>query len=295
MKIKGLIFFLLLLLAIGVVAASDDVNDTITAPGDNIELENENTNRISVESNGELEEDADYSESLTTDTTALQPQISVNTITGTQGKQLTLKAAVKTDNGPVSNATVVFKFNGKTYTAKTNADGVATASLKFPASKALKTTSKIKGNVLTKTTIYKSTYKCDVTVSGEGLNTSKASFNVISKKASTVKKYKIIKTKKTYTLPVKSGWKGYSKGTYGIVTHKYKSGYYNRLETVVGKKNSDVIAFSIKYHYKLDGKWKWDKWNSYKKGQSSVFSYTSDVKCDKIMVKYTQVSYKLIK
>ena len=137
------------------------------------------------------------------------PQISVSTITGTQGKTLTLKATVKTDNGTVQNANVQFKFNGKTYTAKTNANGVATYTLKFPASKALKTTSKTKGSILTKTTTYKSTYKCGVTVSGDEINNASASFNVISKKASTVKKYKIIKTKKTYTLPVKNGLKVY--------------------------------------------------------------------------------------
>lgn len=296
MKIKGLIFFLLLLLAIGAVAASDDVNDTISAPGDNIELENEISKMISVEDNNELEEDGDYSENLTTNTTPMQPQISANTITGNQGKQLILKATVKTENGPLKDATVQFKFNGKTYTAKTNENGVATYTLKFPLSKALKTTSKTKGNILTKTTTYKSTYKCDVTVSGDGLNTSKASFNVISKKASTVKKYKIIKTKKTYTLPVKNGWKGYSKGAYGIATHKYKKGYYNVLETIVLHKNDEkFIKFSTKHHYKMDGKWRWDKWTTCNAGTYDEFGYLKGITCDKIMVKYTQVSYKLIK
>ena len=281
---KCLVFFLLLVLFVGAVSASEDVNDTISIDDNG---QNSIDDTLSVDNDNIIKEEDEIAKE--------DPQISVSTISGTQGKTLTLKATVKGENGSIQGATVNFKFNGKTYTAKTNADGVATYALKFPTSKALKTTSKTKGSILTKTTTYQSTYKCDVTVSGDEINNASASFNVISKKASTVKKYKIIKTKKTVTLPVKNGLKVYNRGSYKIGTYKYKSGYYNRLETAVGNKNGDVIGFSIKHHYKLDGKWRWEKWSTYKKGQYNEFSYTSDVKCDKIMVKYTQVSYKLIK
>ena len=146
-KIKGLMFLILLILMVGAVSATEDVNDTMSVPDDNMELESNVSDTLSVEEDDSLGDDAteDISE----------PQITVKTTTGTAGKTINLKATVKTKNGTAKKATVTFKINGNTYTRTTDANGVASVSVKCPASKAVKTTSKTKKNILTKTTTYK--------------------------------------------------------------------------------------------------------------------------------------------
>ena len=181
-----------------------------------------------------------------------------------------------------------------TTTATTDSNGVATWTVKCPSSAVWDTSSKTKGSVLTKTTTYKKYYVCDVTAYGTGYYKNTDSFSVISKKPKVVKKYKIIKKKITKTIKVKSGERLYKWGKYAAATYKYKSGYFTYVNTAVGKKNSGLISFFIKHHYKKNGKWKWTKWKKMPKGYYSEYSYGSAIKCDKLKVKYTQVTYKRI-
>lgn len=308
-KIKGIMFFILLILLVGAVSASEDVNDTISVPDSNMELQDdvsdtlcaeENNDAISIEDDTALAAEDDTKlaqqpeEVLTSDYTSAA-KITVSTVTGTAGEYITLKATVKNDLGNPEPATVEFKFNGETYTATTDSNGVATYKVKCPKTEAVGTTSKTKGKTLTKTTTYKATYVCDVTAYGDGYYKTSTSFQVISKKSPLVKKYKIIKKKKTYTIKVKNGLKKYKKGKYAIATYKHKGGYGTVLETAAGKINSGFIKFFIKHHYKKNGKWKWDKWRKIPKDYSDEFTYGSAVKLDKIKVRYTQVTYKRIK
>lgn len=294
-KIKGLIFLLLLILLIGAVSASEDANDTVSVPDDNMKLESDTSEPIIAEDDN-TEIDDDYtSGNATYEKQLSKPKITVKSTEGYQGKTLTLKATVKTENGTPEKATVTFKFNGKTYTRTTDKNGVASVSIKFPASKAVKTTSKTKKNILTKTTTYKKTYTCTVTVEGDDYYPGEASFKVVSKKKPLVKKYKIIKKKKIVTVKAKNGVKTYKKGNYVIVTYKYKKNGLNYIESTMGKKNSGFISFSVNHHYKANGKWKWDSWFKVPKNKESIFSYNSVVKVDKLKFKYTQVTYKRIK
>ena len=210
-----------MILLVGAVSASEDVNDTVSIENDNIELQNDISDTLSVEEDTPVIEDTYVDEAQATEPS--NPQIAVKTITGYQGKTLKLKATVKDENGIAKKATVTFNFNGKTYTRTTDDNGVASVTIKFPASKAVKTTSKTKGNILTKTTTYKKTYTCTVTVEGDDYYPGEASFKVVSKNANLVKKYKIIKTKKTVTIKVKNGAKSYTKGKYVIITYLHKN------------------------------------------------------------------------
>lgn len=282
----GIICILILFLSIGAISASDNSTEIM-------KLDDNASNEVSMDETTELIAD--------NATSPTNPQITVGNIEGNQGKTLTLKASVKTQNGSVSPATVTFKFNGQTYTASTDSNGVASVTLKFPKSAVLKTTSKTKGKILTKTTYYQKSYTCDVTVDGDGFTTGTASFKVISKDTPLIKKYKIIKKKKTYTLKLKKGIKlakniiGFKKGNYAVVIQKYKKKGYTYIETsMIEKYSDDFLKFSIKHHYKENGKWKWDKWLKVAKNRYSEFSFDHTIKVDKIKVKYTQVSYKKI-
>ncbi len=307
-KLKGMVFFILLFLLVGIASASEDnMTDTLNIPDETqseVELSNDeaieplsvddNVNEPLAVENEDTLKDVNYNDIVVSDDPCEYPVITVKSISGYQGKTLTLKATVKKPDGSVSPATVEFNFNGKTYTAKTNSNGVASVTIKFPKSYALKTTSKTKGKILTKTTTYKSEYWCDVTVRGDEYYTDTASFKVTSKKKPLVKKYKIIKKTKVRTIKVKSGIKTYKYGNYAFITYKHKSGYINYLEVAgVGKKEG-YLKFFTKEHYKKKGKWKWNSWYKVPKGYSSKFSYGTAIKCDKVKVKYTQVTYKRI-
>ena len=276
----------ILFLSLGAIYAGDNSTDAL-------KLDDNSQNEISIDESSDL---------LADNATSSKPQISVEKIEGNQGQSLTLKATVKKEDGNVSHSNVTFKFNGKTYTATTDSNGVASVTLKFPKSAVLKTTSKTKGKILTKTTYYQKSYTCDVTAEGDDFQTGTASFDVISKNTPLIKKYKIIKKKKTYTLnlkkgvKIKKGYKAYKKGNYAVVVHKYKKKKRTYIETVVVGKNEDYfLKFSIKHHYKEDGKWKWDKWFKIPKNNEDVVNFVSSVKLDKIKVKFTEVSYKRIK
>lgn len=286
----GIIFTLMLFLMIGVASASEN------ATADNVISEQANPEVISdenVEDAGDVQNTDE--DAPTAEKSLDRPQIEVSTQNGYEGKTLTLKATVKKENGSVNPVNVHFKFNGKTYDATTDSNGVASVILKFPKSKVLKTTSKTKGKVLTNTTYYKATYRCEVTADGDDYNnTGTASFDVISTKDPTVKKYQIIKKKKTYTIKVKKGANGYKKGDYGIVTWKYHKGYYTHVETGILHKSGKTIKFLIKHHTKKKGKWKWDKWSKVPVDYTNDFYYGSAIKLDKIKVRYTQITYKRI-
>ena len=305
MKLKGMVLFLLLFLLVGVASASEDnATDAISIPQDTqdtIEVSSEANEDLTLEDNTNeplTAEDKDIlkDNSSSTEPEKVTPKIAVSKITGYQGKSLTLKATVKNGDVGVSGVKVTFKLNGNTYTNTTDSNGVAKYNIKFPKSSVLKTTSKTKGKTLTKTTYYQSTYTCDVTVTGTGYNKATDSFKVVSKKKPLVKKYKIIKKKKTRTIKVKSGVRTYTWGKYVAVTYKHNGGYGKIVETAMGKKNSGFIKFFVKHHYKKqNGNWKWDKWGKVPKGYSDEFTFTKNVKFDKIKVKYTQVTYKRIK
>lgn len=295
-KLKGAIFFILLFLLVGVVSASEDAfNDTLSVPDETNEMEvpQEVQDPAAAESDTQLESASDDAVKMSEE--KVQPKVTVSTQTGYQGKTLTLKAVVTTDNGAVEGAKVTFKLNGNTYTAYSDANGVATYTVKFPASAALKTVSKTKKNILTKTTYYQKNYKCEVGVSGDNLTDTQTSFNVVSKKTPVVKKWKVIKKKKTVSIAVKNGLRKYIRGAYGILTYKFKYGSFTHVQTIVAKKNTGYWAFAIKHHFKQNGKWKWSKWGKYPAGYYNDFYYGSGVTLDKLQVSYTQVGYKPIK
>ena len=285
MKIKiGIFCLLILFLSIVAVSANDNATETIQIDEDNL-ITVENQNADTLKDNGTF--------------TPSQAQITVNQVEGNEGQTLTLKATVKAENGSASPATVKFTFNGNTYTAPTDSSGVASVTLKFPKSAILKTTSKTKGKILTKTTYYQKSYTCNVSAEGDELQKGTASFNVISKKIQ-VQKYKIIKKKKTYTLKLKNGikisksTKGFRLGKYAVVIDKNKKGSYTYYDIGLGDKDGNILKFSIRHHYNQNGKWKWDKWLKVPKNKINTFYHDKSIKMDKIKVKFTQVSYKKI-
>ena len=80
--------------------------------------------------------------SVTEDTTLFAQwgkiNISLSKVTVKKGKKATLKATVKAGKIPIKDAKVTFKFNGKTYNAKTNAKGIAKKILSAKVTKKLK-------------------------------------------------------------------------------------------------------------------------------------------------------------
>ncbi|WP_406534208.1 Ig-like domain-containing protein [Methanobrevibacter sp.] len=319
-KIKGIMFIILLIMLVGAVSASEDVNETISVPDDNMELQNDVSDTLSVEDDASLsiaDNDAqlsaednsestlkvenedklakDSDEVLSSPGYVSGPAISTSDITGNAGEYITLKATVTDGFGNPIKTTVEFFFNGNTYTTTSNSNGVASVTVKCPSSEVWDTSSKKSGKILTKKTYYKKYYACEVTAYGEDSSWNLDSFQVISKKPTVVKKYKIIKKKVTRTIKIKKGVRTYKKGKYAIATYKHKGGYGTVLETAAGKINSGFIKFFIKHHYKKNGKWKWDKWRKIPKDYSDEFTYGSAVKLDKIKVRYTQVTYKRIK
>ncbi|MBQ2666192.1 hypothetical protein [Methanobrevibacter sp.] len=285
---KTILFVVLMFLLVGFVSASENVtNDT----SDMLSVNAAPTDDVVLTDNGTSTEDVQGNVSGNSTPTPEKPTITTSAVSGTQGKYITLKATVKNSTGPIEGVTVTFKLNGNTYTAKTNGNGVASVSVKCPASAVLKTTTKKTSTRMTKTTYYSKSYTA--TASADGASSS---FKVTSKKANRVLKYKAIKKTKTMTVPVKKGTKVFKRGNYGLVTYKVTKYGYHFFAAAMAEKNVDgTIKFLAKLHYKQNGKWHWDKWTKIPKNKMFQSQYPKSLKVDKFKAKYTQVTYKRIK
>ena len=293
---KTISLVVLLFLLIGVVAASENLTN---GTQDTLSLDESPQDTVAVVDNATLN-DVPLKANSTGDTSQVsdnstpvpeKPTITTSQVTGTQGKYITLKATVKNSTGPVSGVKVTFTLNGKTYSATTNANGVATVKVKCPASAVLKTTKKQNSKRMTQTTYYKKVYTAKASAEG-----ASSSFKVISKKPNLVKKYKVIKKKKTITAPIKKGTKMYKRGKYGLATYMTTRYGYNFIAAAMAEKNTDgTIKFLAKLHYKQNGQWHWMKWTTVPKNKMYQSQYPTYIKVDKMKAKYTQVSYKRIK
>ena len=209
-KTKGLIFLALLFLLIGAVSAADDANDTFSTADESVALEQDAGDVISMDDDSYYDDeyyddeyyddeyyDADYEDDYYDEPSEFYIVPGQTTYSGTAGNKITVKVTVYDyyTDAPVKNADVTFSINGHTYTAKTNSNGVASVKFTLPKTKAT-TTSKTKGNILTKTTKYSKTYTCTATVEHDDYYSDYTSFNVVSKKATVTKKYKVIKKTK---------------------------------------------------------------------------------------------------
>lgn len=277
--------------------AASDLNDTAIA---NDITDNPDTQAISNDENTQTALQSD-DESGDVEPVKQSTKISVKTVTGKEKSKVKIKATVKTSsNTPVAGVKVTLKVDGKTYTGKTNANGVASVSVKIPKTKIAKETAKTKNNIVTKTTEYKKTYNCAASVEGnDNYESSSAKFKVISKKAKKVQKYKIIKKQvKTITFPYKYlGFKEKTSGQYVVgVLHEQQEG--NRLSIIVGNKLvKKVIKFSSKVFYKANGKKIYIPNNKWLKSKrvSDVHEYYYDGNAKMyVTVKYTANTYKKI-
>lgn len=284
---RTLIFVVLLFLLVGAVSASDNLtNDT----GETLSVNATEADSMPLADNATSLEGNEDEVSEEAASPAENPTVTTSAVSGTQGKYITLKAIVKNSTGPVSGFTVTFKLNGKTYTAVSDANGIASVSVKCPASAVLKTTTKKTSTRLTKTTYYKKVYTATASING-----SSSSFKVTSKKANLVKKYKIIKKQRTITAPVKKGTKIFKKGNYALVTSKATGNGYHVFAAAMAKNGvSGTIKFLASLHYKDNGKWHWTKWLKISKNKMYQSQYPTYIKVNKIKAKYTQVSYKRI-
>ena len=294
---KTLSFVVLLFLLIGIVAASEnitnDTQDTLSldeTPQDAISIEdNATSDDVPLKANDTPETPLKVSSNSTP--APEKPTITVSQVTGTQGKYITLKATVKNSTGPVSGVKVTFTLNGKTYTATSNANGIASVKVKCPSSAVLKVKQKKRGNKLIKTTYYKKTYTAKASADGVA-----KTFKVISKKANRVLKYRIVKKNKEITVPVKKNTKIYKRGLYALVTYKTTKYGINFLGAAMAKKGTDgTIQFFAKLHFKQNGKWYWMKWTKVPKNKMYQSRYPSNIQVDKMKAKYTQVTYKRIR
>ena len=288
-----LIFFFVI--SISCVAASD-ANDTAIA---NEITDNHDIQTISNDENTQqiLQSDESGDVELIKEPT----KVSVKSVTGKEKSNVKIKATVKTSsNTPVAGVKVTFKVDGKTYTGKTNANGVASVTIKIPKTKIVKVTAKTKNNMVTKTTEYKKTYNCVASLEGnDNYESSSTKFKVISKKTKKVQKYKIIKKQvKTITIPYKYlGLKKKTSGQYlfGIL-HEQQEG--NRLSIIVGNKLVDkLIKFSSKVFYKANGKKVYipnNKWLKSKRSTDVHEYYYNGYAKMYVTIKYTANTYKKI-
>lgn len=276
---KTIFFVLSLFLLVGAVSASENITDSVATDSD---VADANDNLTVSQKDTAVSDDSSKAET---------PTITVSDVKGTAGKEITLKATVKNSTGAVSGVKVTFKLNGKTYSAQSDVKGIVKVKITCPPTAAVKTTSKTSGGKLTKTTTYSKTYSC--TASADGASSG---FKVISKKANTVKKFKIIKKNRIVNVPIKKGTKTYRKGNYIVATRLVTQNNLNLLQVAVaGKSEGKFIKFSLKEHYKENEKWQWAKWFKIKTNKMFESTYGNNIKVDKIKVKYTQISYKKIR
>ena len=282
------ILILCAVLSISAVAASD-ANDTAIANQDDAQ-EVLHSDDIDQSSSDDEEQ-----------TVMQQTKISIKTVTATQNSKTNVKATVKTTDGtPAVGATVTFKVNGKTYSAKTDSNGIATAKIKVPKTKTDKISAKTKNNIVTKTTEYKKTYTCTASVAEDDqYESSSATFKVVSKKSKKVEKYRITKKQvKTITIPYKkNGVKEKYSGHYAVVIF-HKSGKTNMLALAAGDNTIDkTIKFSSKVYYMNHGKKVYipsNKWLKSKKSTDLHYYYYEGNAKMYATFKYTACTYKKI-
>ncbi|MBR4448307.1 Ig-like domain-containing protein [Methanobrevibacter sp.] len=287
---KTIIFVVLLFILVGAVSASENLTND---DNETLSVEQTPTENLTLSEDAEVLQNETPQETHDNPTPAPgKPTITTYAVSGTQGKYITLKAVVKNSSGPVKGMKVTFKLNGETYTAVTDANGVATKTVKCPKTALSKTTTKKTSKKLTKTKYYSKTYTASASVdSGES-----STFKVISKKPKLVKKYKIVHKKKTMTVPLKKGSKTFKKGKYSLYTYRgSESGVYVFGALMAKKDTSGTIKFSIKMHFKESGKWIWTKWYKVSKNSEYTTWYPKNIKVNKVKVQYTQESYKRIK
>ena len=274
---RAIFFVVLLFLMIGAVCATDNITDTQDTLGD--------------DDASQMELDDDDDAGVDPNATGSEaPTITTSAVKGTQGKTITLKAIVKNSTGPVSGVTVTFKLNGATYTAVSDANGIASKTVKCPNSAVLKTTTKKTSSRMTKTTYYSKTYTATASIDG-----ATSSFEVTSKKAKLVKKYKAVKKTKVINAPIKKGTKIFKRGSYALVTYKTTKYGINFLGAAMAQKDTEgSIKFFAKIHYKQNGKWHWSKWIKIPKNKIYESQYPTSIKAKTLKAKYTQVSYKRI-
>lgn len=291
---KIILFVVLLFFLLGAVSASDNItNDT----QETLSVDDTPTDNLTLEDDTQVlqnETSAENASGESHDSPSPAPgklSVTTSSVTGTQGKYITLKAVVKNSSGPVKGIKVTFKLNGNTYTAVTDANGIATKTVKCPKSALQKTTTKKTKKRMTKTYKYSKTYTATASVETGASST----FKVISKKT-VVKKYKVIKKKKTMKVPLKKGSKTYKKGKYKLFTYRGSQDGVYVFGALMSKKNTaGTIKFALKMHYKDGGKWHWSKWYKVAKNKEYTTWYPKYIKVNKITAKYTQESYKRIK
>ncbi|MEE0942700.1 MAG: hypothetical protein UIB63_06285 [Methanobrevibacter sp.] len=208
----------------------------------------------------------------------------IKSITGYQGNKVKLTATVKDDDGnKIKKGKVIFKVNGKTYSANVK-KGVASVTIKYPKAMLDKKNTITKGNYKYDTLHYKSTYECSVTFKGDDKYMSSSKTFKITSKGKTIKhKYRIYNYR-TFTLPVKNTLKFYHKGQVVIAVGMKYLNKYKRLIVGVGDNDDRPVKFKVMKHYKKNGKWRWDNWFYCDEDHYMETNYGFAIKIDKIKV-----------
>ncbi len=227
--------------------------------------------------------------------------ITVKQVSGKEKTKVKISAKIKDSEGiPLKNVKLSFKIKGKTYTKTTDSGGKASITYKLPKAKYLKTISKKKGSIVTKTKIYKTTNTVKVSFKGtKDYSSSSSSSKVISKKSPVVKKYRYKLVKKTVVIPFKKGDHTYIRGPVAIQTISAKDYGNDELWIACDTKDHKTrLSISSKLHSKdKHGNWKWDdKWKHTMSDHDLIVDYYGKIpKTDLIKVKYELPTYKLIK
>ena len=291
-----ILFKLLLFLFVGIVSANENVTGTIST--------DLNTAIIS----GDADTTSNSSSAVSQDTAATDTpvlkkptKISTKTVNGKQGKKVKFTATVKQNDGKViKNSKVTFKFLGKTYKTKTNKYGKASITVKLPKAKYYNTIKIKKGKILTVKKVYKTIRTCKVTFKGsKTLEPSSTTFKVISKKKSSIKKYKHVNYRYV-TVPFKAGEHQYTREPIVVITaDAVEEDTHGIVIGAVNKKTKTVLHISTKLHSKYpNGKWYWDNtWeeSSDYDGVQMVVYYHNMEQVNKVKIRYNSPHYERIK